>query len=98
MKRYTVKYKEKTYMYKGENCEEVMKKFANRRAFGNKVIFSYNLQIYDADTRGDVWAQYYTDTRDEVLVTLVEGEKLPIVIKTAKLTRITDYNAIFEDK
>jgi len=63
MRKYTVKYNGKTYRYTGENTEDVMVKFVNRKVFGNPLIINYRLKMYDADTRGEQWAQYVADDK-----------------------------------
>lgn len=63
MKKYIVKYNGKTYRYTGENTGEVVDKFANRKVFGTPIICNCSLKMYDADTRGGIWAQYVADGR-----------------------------------
>jgi hypothetical protein len=74
MKRYTVEYKGKRYISRGESAVDAFQRFARRQVFGSDLIPSYELAMYDADTRGDVWAQYrcgYNDMPIKVMVTRV---------------------------
>ena len=61
MNKYIVKYNGKTYRYTGRDTDEVMGKFQNRKVFGNSIICNVSLKMYDADTRGEQWAQYMAD-------------------------------------
>jgi hypothetical protein len=60
MNRYEITYKGKKHIYTGDNCEEAMSKFANRKVFGKNIIFDYRIDLYDADTRGQIEAKYHT--------------------------------------
>ena len=71
MAKYHITFKGKHYVYNGANCADAMAKFANRKAYGNKVIFSYRLKMYDADTRGDVWAEYFDELGNRIIVASV---------------------------
>lgn len=66
MKKFTVKFRGKEYLYNGGNCEEVAQKFANRKVFGNPVIFNLALRTYDADTRGEKWAVFIANGDERV--------------------------------
>jgi hypothetical protein len=70
--KYEIEYKGKKYYQYGEDCEEAMSKFANRKVFGQSLIFSYSLKMYDADTRGKYWAQYKTNDNLIVMVSHVQ--------------------------
>lgn len=59
--RYDIEYRGKKYIYTGKNCEEAMEKFSHRKVFGQNLIYDYRIRMYDADTLGDEWAQYYCD-------------------------------------
>lgn len=59
MKQYKVEYKGKTYISCGESAVDAFQRFAHRKVYGRDLIPSYELDMYDADTRGAVWAQYW---------------------------------------
>jgi hypothetical protein len=59
MKRYAVNYKGKRYISRGASATEAFERFAERQVYGRDLIPSYELDMYDADTRGAVWAQYW---------------------------------------
>ena len=56
--RYEIEYRRKKYVYTGANCGEAMEKFSHRKVFGEALVFDYKIKMYDADTRGEEWAQY----------------------------------------
>jgi len=59
MNRYTIEWNGKKMIRTGSNCEEAMDKACNAKVFGdNTIFFSPKLKMYDADTRGEVWATY----------------------------------------
>ena len=68
MAKYHITFKGKRYVYHGANCAEAMAKFANRKVFGNYLIFSYKLNLYDTDTRGEIWAEYFDDLGNRIIV------------------------------
>jgi len=76
MKTYKITYtnsagKEVIAKSRGENAEEAFEKYANRPVFGgNSIFFNTRLKMYDADTRGDEWAQYIADDK----MVLVEAD------------------------
>ena len=58
--KYKIEYKGKYYYRNGNNCQEAFEKFANHSVFGQRnLIENYKLNQYDADTRGESWAQYF---------------------------------------
>ena len=61
MEKYRLTYKGKEYNYNGANTSEVMEKFSNRKVFGNPLVYNFSLRQYDADTEGEVWAEYKAD-------------------------------------
>jgi len=63
MNKYILTYNGKTCHYNGINTGEVMDKFINRKVFGNPLVCRVSLKMYDADTRGKVWAQYVADDK-----------------------------------
>lgn len=75
MKTYEVTYKGKTYTYTGNNCEEAAQKLANRKVFGRQLIFDFLLKMFDADTRGEQWAEYITCGHDVNTKIFVEVKK-----------------------
>ena len=69
--RITNKVTGKEYIYRGSSCEEAMRKFKNRKVFGEFITFSTRLLQCDADTRGEKWAQYLTDKSEEIMIEVV---------------------------
>jgi hypothetical protein len=63
MNKYKVKYNGKTYFYTGENTAEAAAKLNNRKVFGRYMIVNMRLTMYDADTRGEKWAEYTADNK-----------------------------------
>ena len=63
MNKYKVNYNGKTYFYTGENTGEAAEKFENRKVFGNYLVVNMRLKMYDADTRGEKWAEYTADNK-----------------------------------
>ena len=61
MNKYKIELNDKIYKYTAENCDGAMDKLSNRKVFGNNLTCNISLKMYDADTRGDVWAQYDVD-------------------------------------
>lgn len=61
MRKYEVKYRNKTHRYNGASCMEVAEKFGNRKVFGNPAVFRMRLRQCDADTCGKKWAIYEAD-------------------------------------
>lgn len=61
MNKYRVSYNGKSYIYKGNNTDEAAEKMSNRKVFGDYLICNMRLKMYDADTRGEVWAIYEAD-------------------------------------
>ena len=70
MRKYTVEYKGRSYGYNGNNTAEVAEKFGNRKAFGRPVIYGLSLKMYDADTRGEQWAEYTCNQDERVFISL----------------------------
>lgn len=63
MKKYTLTYKGKVYRYNGNHTDDIINKFANRKVFGTPQVCNIHLKMYDADTRGEVWAEYEIDNK-----------------------------------
>ena len=66
--KYKLSFNGKEYRYNGKDCEEVISKFANRKVFGNPIVWDYRIKQYDADTRGERWAVYHVNKEKSVLV------------------------------
>jgi hypothetical protein len=65
MNKYEIKFKGKIYYRFGHNLGEALDKFLARCAFGRRIIFDVRLNQYDADTRGETWAEYTTTGDDD---------------------------------
>ena len=58
MNKYNIIYKNSYFKYSAENAEAAMEKFAERKVFGENLVWEYRLMQYDAETRGELWAIY----------------------------------------
>jgi hypothetical protein len=71
MNKYEIKYKGNKYYHYGEDAFEAMDKFANRKVFGQNLIFDYTVKMFDADTQGEDWLQVITKGDDNPQTILV---------------------------
>ena len=67
MNKYKIELNGKTYKYNAENCDQAMDKLSNRKVFGNNLTCNISLKMYDADTRGENWAQYDVDGKQAMV-------------------------------
>ncbi len=58
--RYVVSHNQKNYTYCADNAIGAAEKFGARKVFGNPAVFGLTLDQYDAETRGEQWAEYHT--------------------------------------
>lgn len=63
MNKYKIKLNGKEYIYRAENCQGAMEKLSNRKVFGNPLTCNIRLKMYDADTHGEMWAEYDVDEK-----------------------------------
>jgi len=59
--KYVATLRGKQYYYNGQNTDDVITKLHNRKVFGNPLICNSSLKMYDAATRGKIWAEYDID-------------------------------------
>lgn len=71
MNKYEIKFKGQTYYRNGKELGEALDKFLSRCAFGRRIIFDLRLNQYDADTRGENWAEYTTTGDDNPQTLLI---------------------------
>ena len=60
MSTYKIEYNGKIYWHSGDDCEEALDKFSNRKVFGSPLIHGYLITRFDAHTCGVEWCQAET--------------------------------------
>jgi hypothetical protein len=79
--KYTINYKGKKYFYNAETAVDAFEKFSKRKVFGQDLIWNSSLLMYDAETRGEQWAQYRVNQGETngslVMVEIVKTEEIP---------------------
>jgi len=76
MGKYKITLNKKQYFYNGNNCDEAMSKLTNRKVFGNPLVCNVALKMYDAETRGEVWAQYSCDGNQAMVEVIHDSSRM----------------------